>query len=244
MVSNVFMAGLDDMRTWADAIMSREPDFVIGDNYLRRWWVIPRNPWCNVYLHEIRKSDDDRALHDHPWDNTSLLLAGGYVEHTPEGAFDRSVGDIVQRRAEDLHRLEVRPGGSALSLFLTGPKVREWGFECLQGWVHWQDFTSPEDSSQIGRGCGEPGEPTPTQGRPVRDGDPVQPAVLAEREACLAVVAQFRARLQELAGDDPAGLVEAFALRMEIRRISVCEEGIAQGWHLPDEDEAVFVGEG
>ncbi len=67
--------------------------------------------------------------------------------------------------------------------------------------------------------------------------DAIRQAVLAEREACLAVVAQFRARLQELAGDDPAGLVEAHALRIEIRRICICEEGIAQGWHLPDEDE-------
>lgn len=74
--------------------------------------------------------------------------------------------------------------------------------------------------------------------------DPVQQAVLAEREACLAVVAQFRARLEELAGPDPEGLVEAHALRIEVRRICVCEEGIAEGWHLPDDDEAAFVGEG
>lgn len=156
------LADLADMQRWASDIMGRRPDFVIGNDYLRRWWVIPRNPWCNVYLHDIRKSDDDRALHDHPWPNTSFLIFGGYVEHTPEGVFHRRAGDVVSRPAEALHRLEVLPGMSAISLFVTGPKVREWGFDCPHGWVNWKDFTNPDDSSQIGRGCGEHDDPTPT----------------------------------------------------------------------------------
>jgi len=135
--------------------MERAPDFVIGDDYLRRWWVVPRNEFCSVYLHEILHSDDDRALHDHPWANTSFIISGGYIEHTPEGSFERKAGDVVERSGESLHRLEVRPGESAITLFLTGPRVREWGFQCPKGWVHWKDFTSPDDPSQIGRGCGE-----------------------------------------------------------------------------------------
>lgn len=156
------MATLGEMQLWAARLMaSRAPDFVIGDDYLRRWFVIPRNPWLNVYLHDIRKSDDDRAFHDHPWANTSLIIAGGYVEHTPEGRFPRRVGDVVTREATALHRLEVRPGENAISLFVTGPKVREWVFACDHGWVHWQDFTSEEDSSKTGRGCGEHGDLSP-----------------------------------------------------------------------------------
>ncbi|WIW89312.1 hypothetical protein K3M67_04870 [Sphingobium sp. V4] len=135
--------------------MAREPDFIIGDNYMRRWWVIPRNKSCNVYLHEILHSDDDRAMHDHPWANTSLVIAGSYIEHTPEGAFVRRAGDVVQRSAESLHRLEVIPGERAISLFMTGPVVREWGFACPNGWVHWREFVDDRDTGQIGRGCGE-----------------------------------------------------------------------------------------
>lgn len=47
----------------------RPPDVVIGGDaspYMRRWWVIPRNRRFNVYLHHFLRSDDDRALHDHP----------------------------------------------------------------------------------------------------------------------------------------------------------------------------------
>lgn len=148
-------ATLSDMQDWAASIMARAPDFVIGNDYLRRWWVIPRNPFCNVYLHEILHSDDDRALHDHPWANTSVLLSGGYIEHTPEGVFERKAGDVVSREADALHRLEVMPGQPALSLFITGPTIREWGFACPKGWVHWTDFVAPHDKGQVGRGCGE-----------------------------------------------------------------------------------------
>lgn len=156
------LADLGAMQSWArELIGSRDPDFVIGDDYLRRWWVIPRNPWVNVYLHDIRKSDDDRALHDHPWSNTSFLIEGSYWEITPEGSFLRRAGDVVTRAADQMHRLEVVPGLSAISLFITGPKVREWGFDCPQGWVHFLDFTNEYDPSQIGRGCGEPNDPSP-----------------------------------------------------------------------------------
>ena len=148
-------ATLDDMQAWASQIMERSPDFVIGDNYLRRWWLIPRNPFCNVYLHEILHSDDDRAFHDHPWQNTSFIIAGGYIEHTPSGVFHRQAGDVVSRAADALHRLEVIPGQSAISLFITGPTVREWGFDCPKGWVHWSDFVDAGDKGKIGRGCGE-----------------------------------------------------------------------------------------
>ena len=43
----------------------RDPDFVIGrpgKPYLLRWWVIQRNRWFNIYLHQILENDDDRAL--------------------------------------------------------------------------------------------------------------------------------------------------------------------------------------
>ncbi len=148
-------ASLSDMQAWADSIMTRAPDFIIGDDYIRRWWVIPRNKMCNVYLHEILNSDDDRAMHDHPWANTSLLIAGSYIEHTPGGTFTRNAGDVIERAADALHRLEVIPGQRVISLFMTGPTVREWGFACPKGWVHWRDFVDARDAGQIGRGCGE-----------------------------------------------------------------------------------------
>jgi len=139
----------------------RPPDFVIGgqaDPYLRRWWVIPRNRVFNIYLHELLRSDDDRALHDHMYINASLILQGGYVEHTIAAGgvhhrVARRCGDVVFRVPRTAHRLEVQ--GPCWSLFITGPRVREWGFHCPRGWVHWRDFTAPNDTGLVGHGCGE-----------------------------------------------------------------------------------------
>ena len=131
----------------------RAPDFIIGDSYLLRWWVIPRNPFFNIYLHRIGRNDDDRALHDHPWWNISIVLKGAYREHMPDGTRVLKRGAWALRGATALHRLEVVKG-PVWTLFITGRRVREWGFQCTKGWVHWKDFTTV-DGRNVGKGCGE-----------------------------------------------------------------------------------------
>lgn len=155
---NIGYASLEDMWTWAEGVVQRDPDFIIGEQenpYLLRWWIVPRNEHQNVYLHWILRDDDDRALHDHPWANTSYLIAGRYREITPEGSFIREPGSLITRQATDLHRLELIDGEAAVSLFFTGPKVRDWGFQCPKGWVPWQDFTGGANGELVGCGCGE-----------------------------------------------------------------------------------------
>jgi hypothetical protein len=138
----------------------RKPDFVIGtpdSDYLRRWYIIPRNVIFNIYLHQILRSDDDRALHDHPWWNVSIILSGSYVEHTicAGGVNHRreyTAGSIKLRSARYAHRIELIEW-PAWSLFITGPRMREWGFHCPRGWRHWKEFTSTHNTGQIGKGC-------------------------------------------------------------------------------------------
>ncbi len=148
---------------WAQA---RQPDFVIGGHdrpYLRRHFLIPRNPFFNVYVHQFLRSDDDRALHDHPWlFNCSILLDGGYIEHAPAGEFRRWAGNWKFRWGGAPHRVELYREYTSLgapmpcwTVFITGPRVREWGFHCPKGWVHWRDFTDSRDSGSVGKGCGE-----------------------------------------------------------------------------------------
>lgn len=136
---------------------ARDPDQVIGgheDPYLQRWHVIPRNCFFNIYLHLFLRSDDDRALHSHPWlFNFSWLLEGTYFEHLPGGkGVLREAGAKKFRWGPAFHRIEL-VDGACWTLFITGPRVRPWGFMCPQGFVHWRDFTSPHDSGVTGKGC-------------------------------------------------------------------------------------------
>lgn len=154
---------------------SRAPDFIVWHDeaarvpYLDRWWLIPRNPIFNVYLHHITHSDDDRALHDHPWSNLSIILRGGYDEILPmmQGypahwdfagytrTLSRRAGDAVLRLSPSWrHRLVVPPNSpGAWTLFITGPVIHRWGFYCRDHFVHWRDFTAKRDKGAVGRGC-------------------------------------------------------------------------------------------
>lgn len=161
----------------------REPDLTIGGRanpYMRRWFLIPRNPVFNLYLHEIVRDDDDRALHDHPWINLSWVMRGGYWEVLFVGApkpgkplpsqqqLWRPPGFIGWRHAKTAHRLVLGrdPSGHMAvpcwSLFVTGPKLRSWGFWCgntngspAARWVHWRIFTAGPRGELVGAGCDE-----------------------------------------------------------------------------------------
>lgn len=115
--------------------------------YLSRWYLLgaardntghvveaswqERLPF-NLFLHRFHRSDDDGALHSHPWKwSVAFVLAGGYSE-------ERRVGDDVIRRevrpgrlnfiaATDYHRVDLLER-DAWTLFFAGPKAGTWFF--------------------------------------------------------------------------------------------------------------------
>ncbi len=132
---------------------ARKPDKTIspdGDPYLYRWHVTPEHGPANVYLHVQVASDPRIEKHDHPWDNTTVMLAGTYEEeldqdpegrhpYSPNGFFGgrykRKAGDMIFRKAEWSHRL-ILTSPYAMTLFTTGPKIRDWGYWFPDGWHH------------------------------------------------------------------------------------------------------------
>lgn len=150
---------------WAVRTMiRRQPDFVVGDHddpYLRRWWVIPRNKCFNVYVHEFLRDDDDRACHCHPWLSLSLSLNMAMDEVWLDRSYGLAIerrrrvepGTLLFRRARFAHRMVV-PEPGAITLFITGPTIRTWGFWCGgTRFVPWQQFVDARDSGKVGRGC-------------------------------------------------------------------------------------------
>lgn len=134
------------------------PDRRTGENYMHRYYFFLKDrkkfPF-NITLHKILKSDDP-IYHDHPWPYMTIILSGGYYEHTP--IFDnkgkviadiqqwRGPGSIIYRKAKEFHWLEMdETVGPATTLFIMGPQQRDWGFlvnktKQKQQWIQWENY--------------------------------------------------------------------------------------------------------
>ncbi len=135
--------------------------------YLSRWTLVealadgplldgqtePLPRW-RICLHHFHRSDEDRALHTHPWRwGVALQLAGGYREE--RRADDRVVvrdcppGTVVTLGASTAHRVDLLDEErGAWSLIVTGPlvvsgdSVGSWGFVDRETWAFtpWREF--------------------------------------------------------------------------------------------------------
>ena len=129
-------------------IMDREDK----EPYLERYYVLYPDSVArerqdipfNILIHRFMQSDDP-VFHDHPWNwSFSLILKGGYYEHTPEGFKWRGVGSFKLMRAgkNDVHWVEIPESGKTWTLFIRGRTTHSWGF--LEGnplkWTLWKDY--------------------------------------------------------------------------------------------------------
>ncbi len=81
----------------------------------------------SLRLHEWYADDDHRHMHDHPHWFVTLVLKGGYVDVSDDGLDVLRMGSVRFRRADHAHMVtEVVPG--TITLLLTGPSIRRWGF--------------------------------------------------------------------------------------------------------------------
>ena len=125
--------------------------------YMHRWHLLfkekldnfsenKKHPF-NIFLHKIVLSDEP-VFHDHPWNYFTIILKGGYWEHTPEGKFWRGAGHMRFSKASSLHYLEVPKGGCAWTLFFRFSKQKDWGFIKNNKWIHYQTYLRHRDSKK------------------------------------------------------------------------------------------------
>ena len=113
-------------------IKRRAPDFVVGNSAapsMERWRIL-KGRIFSVYIHRILKSDQDDALHDHPWASFSWLISGSYIEVNEKGRHIFQAGSFIGRRAEHRHRILVQDDSNEeiITIFCVGRKTRDWGF--------------------------------------------------------------------------------------------------------------------
>ena len=152
---------------------NRAPDLRLGPAtkpYLKRWHLL-KTKWFSIYLHHMPDGDPGAHAHDHPADNLSIVLRGGYVEtriwaiNPHPVQVDRGNGGITTetivdafhatknfvtgvqfRRAEEIHHIhDVRP--NTWTLWIKFKDRRDWGFWLPNGYfVPWRDYVGVADA--------------------------------------------------------------------------------------------------
>ena len=133
-------------------------DRVENEPYLERYYLFLRDrerfPF-NIFLHKFLKSDPE-DVHDLPWPYATVILKGGYWEWIP--VFDtigRKIGEVQHWRkpghfrtcsASSFHRIELDPNVTCWTLFMPGPKQRDWGFMVKNKWVQWEQYLKQRKS--------------------------------------------------------------------------------------------------
>lgn len=147
-----------------------------GSLYMGRWWVF--NPYTrlpdgetaparwnwlpSIRVHHIMRPDNDRHLHDHPWNARTVVLRGWYTEERPwfslsdgeaataDGAavldgedravFHRVSGYTGRLLFGQYHRISAVSSGGVWTLFFTWRKRGTWGFDVDGEKVPWRQY--------------------------------------------------------------------------------------------------------
>lgn len=158
------------------------------DVYMRRYWLFnpyqsetgaraegsdaaPRRAWWremlpSVRIHHIRRADQDRHLHSHPWNARTVILKGWYEE---ERFSDPSLRGAVHRQLSaqnpehlrrgygtsqdvriagytgtlmfaEYHRITAVPVEGVWTMFITWRKRGGWGFDVDGREVPWREY--------------------------------------------------------------------------------------------------------
>lgn len=113
----------------------------VEDNelYMERYWLFNPYPvsggkrhfdWLPlaIRIHKIVKEDNDRHLHDHPWNARTFILNGWYNEERLNGFNRRKRGDTSRLNFGEYHRITEVCEDGVYTLFVTGKYRGTWGF--------------------------------------------------------------------------------------------------------------------
>lgn len=168
-VLNILAAILTHPRVvdWLIARAKRAPYTNIvtdGVLYMERYWLL--NPYppessgagknrfpISIRLHHIVLPDQDRHLHDHPWNARTFILRGSYEEIRRDTTLGdrryvkllrRSPGDTAALRFGEFHRITHVSEGGVWTLFVTGKYRGTWGFLVDGVKIQWRKYLGLE----------------------------------------------------------------------------------------------------
>lgn len=130
--------------------------------YMARWWLFnpygrgadghqapARWPWLpSVRIHHIRRADQDRDLHDHPWNARTIILRGWYLEQLDGLSLMklRQPGHTGRLLFGQYHRIADVSQDGVYTLFITGRYRGTWGFKVNGKKVPYREYLGLDDN--------------------------------------------------------------------------------------------------
>jgi len=141
-----------------------------GSVYMARYWLFNPYPlhdggrnrrWqfpISIRIHHILRPDQDRHMHDHPWNARTIILRGWYAEDRqyrgeplPPGIPEpdaiehlRRTGDTARLEFGEYHRITKLPHGGVWTIFITGKYRGTWGFLVDGQKIQWRKYLGME----------------------------------------------------------------------------------------------------
>lgn len=142
--------------------------------YMGRWWLFnpygrsadgeqtpARLSWLpSIRIHHIKRPDQDRDLHDHPWNARTIVLRGWYEEEREQecqflgtknhswrglgGTWVHGAGYTGRLLFGQYHRISDVSEGGVWTLFITWKKRGTWGFLVDGKKVPWRTYLGIE----------------------------------------------------------------------------------------------------
>lgn len=128
-----------------------------GRLHFRRWRILS-TPWFSIFVHGIYQRDEDKHLHNHPWDYVSIVLKGTYIEATKNWKPDwsncwdfttRGPLSIVSRDAGQYHKVATIVDGPVYSLFFTSSRYNHWGYSVEGLYVNHRKYRELKNSGKL-----------------------------------------------------------------------------------------------
>lgn len=92
-------------------------------------WRIMETPLFNIYVHKIHKADEDRHLHNHPWNFAVLCIGGSYIEEAnTKGFVFVKPWNFRYRGHRAYHKILKIVKGPVITLVLTVGRKKLWGY--------------------------------------------------------------------------------------------------------------------
>jgi hypothetical protein len=102
-----------------------------GELHFQRWRIISCK-WLAIYIHKIYKEDNDKHLHNHPWNYWNMILSGGYGEASMlynQVVYHNMLPFSSSIRKHDRYHKISTIFKPTTTLFITSGRKYDWGYD-------------------------------------------------------------------------------------------------------------------